>query len=619
VDWSIAESDARSALFQQLTHSVKAMNDVIESQWSFDRDDPVYRRHGGLDRGAINTPIGTHGPIYSDPDAKPYPYDTEEELSACRSLMRSLARENSFAKAAHLNRENYVCGWGTQYTATSKPGVDLSKDSLSKVQGVIDAFLLRNKWSTRKPNILTRGDRDGECFLRTFVTDDGIAVRFVEPESVYTPLEAAVTGSKIEYGIERDPDDSETVIRYWINGKPVDAAEIQHRKRGDMSAPRGTPILWAARRHLLSAQKILRNGSAVTEIQTAVGMIRKIANTTKATIQSYADASANVKVTNNTPGYGTADTATTLHQRIEPGTILNAGANMDYIFPGMGVDPAKYVESEQAELRAAAASVNMPEWMFSAKSDDVNRAAAFTTEGPSTKAFERLQYEEGAADIDLIERDLDLAVGRGLISQSERVGVTITLGPPQLVARNRESEAKVRQADIDAGILSIQTATAEAGYNYDQEQANMEAHQERTGAVRIAPQTPIDNMPSPPDDTQSTEWDETWNEVVYDVEASIVYDEDGNAIEAASNVTLNKPFRTPDGPKKFAVYVKNDKGNVVKVTFGDPNMEIKRDDPERRKAYRSRHQCDTNPGPKWKANYWSCKFWDVKSVSELLD
>jgi hypothetical protein len=126
-------------------------------------------------------------------------------------------------------------------------------------------------------------------------------------------------------------------------------------------------------------------------------------------------------------------------------------------------------------------------------------------------------------------------------------------------------------------------------------------------------------MPSPPDDTQSTEWDETWNEVVYDVEASIVYDEDGNAIEAASNVTLNKPFRTPDGPKKFAVYVKNDKGNVVKVTFGDPNMEIKRDDPERRKAYRSRHQCDTNPGPKWKANYWSCKFWDVKSVSELLD
>jgi len=73
-------------------------------------------------------------------------------------------------------------------------------------------------------------------------------------------------------------------------------------------------------------------------------------------------------------------------------------------------------------------------------------------------------------------------------------------------------------------------------------------------------------------------------------------------------VTLNKPFRTPDGPKKFAVYVKNDKGNVVKVTFGDPDMRIKKSDPARRKSFRARHNCD-DPGPKWKARYWSCKAW----------
>lgn len=75
---------------------------------------------------------------------------------------------------------------------------------------------------------------------------------------------------------------------------------------------------------------------------------------------------------------------------------------------------------------------------------------------------------------------------------------------------------------------------------------------------------------------------------------------------------LNKPFRTPKGPKKFSVYVKNDKGNVVKVNFGDPNMEIKRDDPARRKSFRARHQCDTSPGPRWKAKYWSCKMWESK-------
>lgn len=70
-------------------------------------------------------------------------------------------------------------------------------------------------------------------------------------------------------------------------------------------------------------------------------------------------------------------------------------------------------------------------------------------------------------------------------------------------------------------------------------------------------------------------------------------------------VNLNKPFRTPGGPKKFAVYTKNDKGNIVKVTFGDPNLKVKNYDPKRAKSFRARHHCDT-PGPKWKARYWSC-------------
>ena len=84
-------------------------------------------------------------------------------------------------------------------------------------------------------------------------------------------------------------------------------------------------------------------------------------------------------------------------------------------------------------------------------------------------------------------------------------------------------------------------------------------------------------------------------------------------------VELNNPFRTPKGPKKFSVYVKNEKGNVVKVSFGDATgLSIKRDDPERRKNFRARHNCD-NPGPKTKARYWSCKFWEKgKTVTDLM-
>lgn len=83
------------------------------------------------------------------------------------------------------------------------------------------------------------------------------------------------------------------------------------------------------------------------------------------------------------------------------------------------------------------------------------------------------------------------------------------------------------------------------------------------------------------------------------------------------NKTLNKPFRLPKGSKKkFGVYVKNKKGNVIMVKFGDPNMEIKRDDKEARKAFRARHNCDTAKD-KTTPRYWSCKMWSGKNVSEI--
>ena len=81
------------------------------------------------------------------------------------------------------------------------------------------------------------------------------------------------------------------------------------------------------------------------------------------------------------------------------------------------------------------------------------------------------------------------------------------------------------------------------------------------------------------------------------------------------SVELNNP--TKGDRKKYKVYVRNDKGNVVKVEFGDPNMEIKRDDPARRAAFRARHNCDQKKD-KTTAGYWSCKFWSSKSVTALM-
>lgn len=81
-------------------------------------------------------------------------------------------------------------------------------------------------------------------------------------------------------------------------------------------------------------------------------------------------------------------------------------------------------------------------------------------------------------------------------------------------------------------------------------------------------------------------------------------------------VKLGKPTR--GDVKKYKVYVKDPKtGNVKKVNFGDPNMEIRRDNPEARKNFRARHNC-SDKKDRTKAGYWSCRMWSKKPVSKIV-
>ena len=95
----------------------------------------------------------------------------------------------------------------------------------------------------------------------------------------------------------------------------------------------------------------------------------------------------------------------------------------------------------------------------------------------------------------------------------------------------------------------------------------------------------------------------------YEAYGDLWFNEDDQLDEAeyqGRKVKLGKPMQ--GDVKKFKVYVKNEKGNVVKVNFGDPNMRIKKSNPARRKSFRARHNC-ANPGPRTKARYWSCRKW----------
>jgi hypothetical protein len=96
-----------------------------------------------------------------------------------------------------------------------------------------------------------------------------------------------------------------------------------------------------------------------------------------------------------------------------------------------------------------------------------------------------------------------------------------------------------------------------------------------------------------------------------DFDGDVWYDEEEDVIHEAEyhgkKVNLNRPTRNSGGgTKKFIVYTKNDKGNVVKVGFGLKGARIKNANPGRAKSFQARHRCKT-PGPKWKARYWACR------------
>lgn len=99
-------------------------------------------------------------------------------------------------------------------------------------------------------------------------------------------------------------------------------------------------------------------------------------------------------------------------------------------------------------------------------------------------------------------------------------------------------------------------------------------------------------------------------EIVY-LDAPFIYETETEedilqeAKHRGKNVKLNKPFRTPGGPKKFAVYVKSKNGNVKKVTFGDPNLRVRNKNKGAAKSFRARHKCDQKKD-RTTAGYWSC-------------
>ena len=379
------------------------------------------------------------------------PFRNEQQLADIRNECRALAVVNEFAINGHENRISYVVGSGHTYRAVSKNETPGSEQLVAGVQALLDDFVHINRWHQRQQEIVRRRDRDGEAFLRLFVDTGGMTrVRFVEPEQIATPP-GSENNPAMTFGIHTDPGDVETVRNYCVDEVWIDAADIQHRKANvDANVKRGLPLFYPVRKNLRRAEKLLRNMSTVAEIQSAIAIIRKHAFGTRGSIDEFVRSAADQTRTNPMTGQ------TSHLRRYAPGTILDAFADTEYQFPAAAIDAARYVEVLQAELRAIAARLVMPEFMLSSNASNANYASTMVAEGPAVRMFQRLQHDLIADDLDLLDRVIRSAVQTGRLPRETPAAVTVQATPPNLAVRDRLREVQADQILVRNGAMTAE-------------------------------------------------------------------------------------------------------------------------------------------------------------------
>ncbi|MCL2347133.1 MAG: phage portal protein [Planctomycetaceae bacterium] len=380
----------------------------------------------------------------------------EQSLCIIRQQCRQLVLSNEFAINAIENRINFVVGNGHKYHAI--PKTDDAVLLAEKTREIINGFLHENNWHRRQQEIVRRRDRDGEAFLRFFCDEQGkTLVRFVEPDQVATPPEFEKY-PHCRFGIRTKPNDVESVEGYWIDGEFVKANEIQHRKANvDGNVKRGIPIFFPVRKNMQRAEKLLRNMSVVAEIQSAIALIRKHVSSSGETIRRYVQNQSE----RNTHDAATGRTGSI--RRFSPGTIIDAHQGVDYHFPVAAIDASRYVLVLQAELRAIASRLVMPEFMLSSDASNANYSSTMVAEGPAVRMFERMQYEMIDDDLRVLRRVIGNAVLAGKLPPDVLRVVDLQAIPPLLAVRDRLNEARADEILLKHGVMSPQTMAMRYG------------------------------------------------------------------------------------------------------------------------------------------------------------
>ena len=405
-------------------------------------------------------------------------FTTLAEHDRHRRLCRWLYNENPFARNAIENLVSYIVGTGMEYTvAPIDPDLAGDRDIALRVKSDIDDFIESEAWGTWEQEFVRRVERDGELFLQVFPDAESEmgwpAFRVREPSELSTPNAGALMG------IFYQPGDAMVVTGYSIGGEQVETDNILHLKANvDANVPRGVSSLWTPRTSLINAAKSLRAMTVTTQIQSSIPMIRKHGDTSKDALSKIVGAQANGRITN--PTTNKVENV----QAFRPGQAIDTTGNVEITFPIAGVNVPGMVEAVQAELRAAASAMVLPEWMLTARLD-AKYANAEISEGPTGAMFGRKQAFYGRAFRRFIERNVLPELGW---KPDELVRVRIKCLPPGSSESLSLEEAQVGQILLQNGVMSRETLANRAGLDASVEQSRIRREEDET--LGVTNQTP---------------------------------------------------------------------------------------------------------------------------------
>jgi hypothetical protein len=413
-------------------------------------------------------------------------YLVEQQRRMIVAASRAFCRLNPYWLAAKNARIAYNVGVGHTYSVVSRtPGEDVDKALARKVMKELNLFLKLNQYRKRQGEKLTRGDRDGEYFLR-FIEDrpDGVLrVRFIEPLLIQDPPgKSAATDTW--FGVQFDGNDYEEPTGYYIKPSTYDggmtdtmnsmwstmipATEIQHCKFNvDMSSPRGIPTTYSLRGPLTQALSTATSMGRLVDIRARVAMIRKQVNATLGQIQPL--------LLRNRSGQVSQGNVTKNVFGMSYGTIFDTNDQRSYEFPSQNLETDKIVASVKTDLQSAAAALGFADFVLNADSG-ANFAGALVKEGPMEKAVGCSQQDLIDDDIEIFERALQVAADHGRLDADILEQVTINAQPPCTTARNRIQDAQADEIYIRNGALSTETMSEKGGFDPDVEMARIKAN-----------------------------------------------------------------------------------------------------------------------------------------------